>query len=197
MNTASSECLGYGHDQLSAIPRSVSEDIRCYLNRWGENPTARNDFLHCMSAFWTPGVLSVFLHRISHYLDVNHWRRSAVWVSRLNFLLHKVSITPQSCIGPSCFLPHPAGVTFHGRAGRGLRLYSLAVCCAWEDSLDGPLESGPCLGDSVTVGAHAVLLGPIVVGRDTKLAYGVRVDRDTPPGILGISPAVIGRRPST
>ena len=187
MTAASGDCLAYGHHTLSSIRTSLSEDVVRYLNRWQENGTAREDFQHRASAFLTPSVLCLLFHRAAHCLYVNGWRRLARAVSRLNFFFHKVSITPQSCIGPGCLVPHPAAVSFHGRAGRELSLYSLAVCCPLEGSLEGPVETGPSLGDRVTVGAHAVLLGPITVGADTKIAFSVRLDRDAPPGMLVIS----------
>ena len=187
MTAAAGDCLAYGHHTLSAIRTSLSEDMIRYLNRGQENGTSREDCKHLLSAFLTPAVLCLLFHRAAHYLYVNGWRRLAWSVSRLNFLFHKVSITPQSCIGPGCLVPHPAAVSFHGRAGRELSLYSLAVCCPQEDSLEGPVETGPWLGDRVTVAAHAVLLGPITVGRDTKIALGVRLDRNAPPGVLVIS----------
>jgi len=184
MNKRSSERPPCEHYRLSALRKSWSEDILRFLTKSTENRAAGDNFKSRLSASLTPELLCLLLYRISHYLYVNSWRRLAVVVSRLNLLLHKVSITPQSCIGPGCRLSHPAGVTFQGTAGRGLTLYSLAVCCAREGSGDGPVERGPRLGDRVTVGAHAVLLGPISVGNDTQIAFSVGLDRDTPPGVL-------------
>ena len=101
-----------------------------------------------------------------------------------------MNITPQSCIAAGCRLPHPACVTFHGRAGRGLTLYSRAVCCPREPVLDIPVELGPCLGERVTIGGHAVVMGPIHLGDDTKLAFTVWIDRDVPPRTLVVSAAL-------
>ncbi len=190
MSTLPIQCIAYGHYNLATIWSSLSEDILRYLNKSPENQAAGDKFKTRLGAFLTPQLLCLFLHRLAHYLFLKGWCRLAVVVSRLNLLVHKVSIPPQSCIGPGCFLPHPAGVTFCGTAGRGLTLYSLAVCCPVEGSLGGPMESAPRLGDRVTVGAHAVLLGRITVGDDTKVAFSLRLDRDAPPGVLVISKAL-------
>ena len=190
MSASASQCLLYRHQRFSAIWSNLSEDIRHYLHRSPAHLAVRDDSLHRLSAFLSPGVLCLLGYRFAHCLFVNGWQRPAVWVSRLNSLVHKVTIAPQSCLGPGCLLPHPAGVTFLGRAGRDVSLYSLAVCCPREDSMDDSVESGPVLGDRVTVGAHAVLLGPITVGDDARIAFSVRLDRDTPAGVLVISKAL-------
>jgi len=187
VNTRSNEHPPCGHCCLFALGKNWSEDIVRYLTKSPENQAAGDNFKTRLSASLTPELLCLLLYRISHYLHVKRWQRLAVVVSRLNLFLHKVSITPESCIGPGCRLSHPAGVTFQGRAGRGLTLYSLAVCCAREGFGDGPAERGPRLGDRVTVGAHAVLMGPINVGDDSKIPFSVVLDQDSPPGALVFS----------
>jgi len=190
MSAPPTQCNVYGHNRFATIWSSLSEDILRYLNKSPENQAAGDTFKTRLGAFLTPQLLCLLLYRIAHYLYVKGWRRLAVGISRLNCLVHKVTIPPQSCIGPGCFLPHPAGVTFCGTAGHGLTLYSLAVCCPRDAFLSGPAENAPRLKDRVTVGAHAVLLGPITVGDDTKVAFSLRLDCDTPPGVLVISKAL-------
>jgi serine O-acetyltransferase len=184
------QCVAYGHDTLSGVRRCVSEDILRYITKSPENLSGGDDFKHRLSAFVTPELLCLAIYRVAHYLWVNRWRRLAVLASRLNFLMHKVSITAQSCIGPGCRLSHPAGVTFHGQAGRGLTLFSLAVCCSREDCWQGSIDTGPQLADNVTVGAHAVLLGPITVGESTKIAFCICLERDSPSGVLVVSKTI-------
>lgn len=100
MTAAPGECTAYGHHKLSAVWASLSEDIVRYLNKSPENQAAGDNFKTRVSALLTPQLLCLVLYRVSHYLHVTGWRRSGVAVARFNFLVHKVSITPQSCIGP-------------------------------------------------------------------------------------------------
>jgi len=194
MTDSRSPCREYRHHAISGAWRNVSEDIFRYLTKSPENLAGGDDLLHRVSAFFTPELMGLFLYRVSHCLWVNRCRRMAVSVSRFNYMMHKVNITPQSCIGPGCRLSHPTGVTFHGRAGRELTLFSLAVCCATEPRFGAPVETGPLLGDRVTIGAHAVLIGPVTVGDDTRLALGAWVNRDTPARVIVVSNAFY-RRP--
>jgi serine O-acetyltransferase len=189
MNTTPAGCVARGHDKFVTFRRSFEEDIQRYLNKSPENQAAGDNLKSRIGALLTPNLQALLIYRASHYLNANGWGRCARLLSRLNLLLDKVNLPPQSCIGPGCFLPHPAGVTFCGIAGRGLTLYSLAVCCPAEGSL-AQVQFGPRLGDSVTVGAHAVLLGPITVGNDARVAFSVRVDRDIPAGVLVVSKAL-------
>jgi serine O-acetyltransferase len=189
-NTASTDCLARGHHSLAGLWSNLSEDLARYLAKSPAN-VARGDTLKSrVSAFLTPDLLCLLLYRTSHYLYVKNWRRLAAGVGLLNSVVHRVTITPQSCIAAGCRLPHPSNVTFHGRAGSGLTLYSLAICCPRDPVLDIPVTLGPNLGDRVTVGAHAVVMGAINLADDTKVAFTVWIDRDVPAGSLVVSAAL-------
>lgn len=189
MTGVSDSCLDFEHHRFSGVRANLSADIVRYLTISPQNVALGDSFKRRLSALLRPELQSLTLHRIAHYLYVRNWRRAATLVSRFNFLLHKVYITPQSCIGPGCRLPHPMAVSFHGRAGRGLTLFSLGICCPRAPLLAGPVELGPTLGDRVTIGAHSVVIGPVTVGDDTKVAFSVGVNEDTPAGVLVVSRA--------
>jgi serine O-acetyltransferase len=191
--SADEECRSQRHHCFAGVRAAVSSDIRRYLTKSAHNLAQVDNWRTRLSAFLTPELISLFLYRISHYLQVNGWTHLAALVARANLVLHKVNIAPQSCIGAGCRVPHPAGVTFLGTAGTDLTLYSLAICSPESREFGAPAEAGPRLGDRVTVGGHAVVIGPVRVGSDTKIAYSMRLDRDTPAGVLVVSPVV---RPS-
>ncbi len=184
-----SQCLAFRHGEFTTIWTSLDDDIMRFISKSPENIAAGDCIKHRLGAFFTPNLLCLFLYRIAHYLFVRRWRRCAAMLSRLNMMLHKANIPAQSCIGPACHLPHPAGVTFCGVAGRGLTLYSLAVCCPLEPFADGGVEWGPRLGDNVLVGGHAVVLGEVVVGSGTKIAFNSRLTQNAPASAIVISRA--------
>jgi len=182
-----SRCCAYGHHTWKGTWANVKRDIYRQLTMSPETTALGDSFKRKLSAFLRPEIQSLFLYRVSHYIHVIGWPRVARTLSRFNFMLHKVNITPQSCIGPGCRLPHPPGVIFHGQAGSELTLFSLAICCTSDDCLEGPVANGPNLGDRVLLGAHAVLLGSITVGSDTKIPYSVRLGKNAPPGVIVVS----------
>lgn len=188
MKAAAESCRAYGHETWSGVRRCYSADILRFLNK-GDEPIP-DDFKHRLSALATPEMSALFFYRLAHYLYVNGWRRLARWVSATNLFIHKIWIPPQSCVGPGLHIPHPPGVTFAGRAGAGLTIYSLAICGPWEPSPDPPLESCPVLGDHVTLGAHAALMGSFTVAANVKIAYSLRVTSDIPQNSLVVSNAL-------
>lgn len=175
-------CIAYGHGTAAGVRAVIHEDI---LRDTRLRFPGADTFRHRLSSLLTPHVIAVTTHRIAHLLWVRGWKRVALVLSRLNLLWHKVMITPDSCIGPGLYLPHPPGVAFGGRAGSNLTLYSLAIC--WPLELRHAFETGPRLGDRITIGAHALILGPITVGSDSKVAYSVRLDSDAAPQSLVVS----------
>jgi serine O-acetyltransferase len=170
-------CADKRHATIIGAWSDFSEDVVRYLNKSPENIAAGDNFKSRLSAILTAQLLCLILYRIGHLLHVRGFPRLGILCSRLNLLLHKITLPSQSCIGPGCFIPHPAGVTFRGRAGSGLTLYSLAVCTSFEDATDDAVDAAPLLGNRVTIGGRAVLLGPIRVGDNTKI-YAVRLDKD-------------------
>lgn len=172
---------------MSGVMAGVRADVLRFLDKSPENRAAGARFKSVASAFLRPEIAALFVYRLSHFLERTGWPRLAAGLSRANFALHKVLIPPQSCIGPGCRLSHPAGVSFDGRAGERLTLFSLAACVRSVSPAGESARGGPTLGDRVTVGAHAVVLGPVTVGDDTTIAHSVRLDRDAPGAVLVVS----------
>lgn len=191
MNDEDDLCLSHGHGSWSGTWRNLLGDIDRHLTMTPESSTLEISFKRRVGSFLRPEIQSLFMYRLSHYLYIHRWRRLARAVSRLNFQLHKIRITPQSCIGPRCRLPHPPGVMLHGRAGTDLTVYSLAICTTNEDCLEGPVTNGPKLGNGVVLGAHCVLMGPIFVGDSSKIMFAVRLDDNVPAGVIATSRAAL------
>jgi serine O-acetyltransferase len=182
--SAAAASLTCSHRQISVLRSTVSDDIRRYLTKSPHDLARGDSFKTRLSACLTPEVFPVLLYRIAHFFYASGWRRIAAIITWSNQAMNRVHLTAQSCIGPGLRLPHPAGVTFHGRAGHGLTLYSLAICCPSPEHWDGALEAAPSFGDQVTVAAHAVVQGPVTVGDGATIAYGIQLDRDAPAGVL-------------
>lgn len=162
---------------------NVGADVLRYLTKSTSDRARGDSFRTRLSAALTPEVFPVILHRIAHYFWANECYRTAEILTRTNSYLHKVNISADSCIGSGLRLPHPAGVTFQGRAGSGVTIYSMAICCEKTDTQCGG-QSGPELGDNVTIGGHAVVLGGVNVGSGASLFYSIAVECDVPEAAL-------------
>ena len=175
MTVAQSDCRGQ-HQTFSNLRQCVASDIERYLTKSPENRKLGRSLKYKVSAFLRPELLCLFMYRIAHYLWANNWRSLAAIIAKLNFLLHKVCLPASSCIGPGVRLSHPAGVVFCGIAGSRLTLFGMAMCIEKISDTD----SADCLtlGDDVTIGAHAVIIGRLRIGDRAKVApfSSVRTD---------------------
>jgi len=141
---------------------------------------ATHGLLGKLSLFSTPAVTSVALHRFAHWLAGRGLLGMAGFLSGINYVVNKITISPGARIGPGLFIPHPAGVVFHAHAGERLTLYHRAMVCPRAASIDKLLvpSDSPRLGDDVTVGAYSVVSGPVSVGNGTFVGVNVVLTED-------------------
>ena len=127
------------------------------------------------------GVQALLAHRVSHAL-----RRARVpllprVLAYLTRAVTGVEIHPAAEIGKGFFIDHGSGVVIGETAKIGDRvtLYQ-GVTLGGTGFQRG--KRHPTLGDNVTVGSGAKLLGPIAVGDGAKIGANTVVVEDVPPG---------------
>jgi serine O-acetyltransferase len=144
-------------------------------------------------------VQALLAHRLAHALSdagVPVLPGAIAYVARA---VTGVEIHPAAKIGREFFIDHGSGVVIGETAeiGRRVTLYQGVT-------LGGtgfqPGKRHPTLGDNVTVGSGAKLLGPIAVGDGAKVGANTVVVEDVPPsstvvGNPGHLVKVEGRRP--
>lgn len=136
-----------------------------------------------ISAALTPPLLCCLAHRISHLAHRRGWRRAALAVARWNQVVHKAWITPGCRIEGGLYIPHTVGIALHAHAGRNLTVYAgaAAVVADRRSELDVGADA-PVLGDGVTLGAYAVVIGGVRLGSGVKVAPMAVVSGDVPEG---------------
>jgi serine O-acetyltransferase len=126
------------------------------------------------------GVQALLAHRAAHALrgaGVPLLPRAIAYLSRA---VTGVEIHPAAEIGSRFFIDHGSGVVIGetARIGDCVTLYQGVT-------LGGtgfqPGKRHPTLGDNVTVGSGAKLLGPIAVGDGAKIGANTVVVEDVPP----------------
>src|SRR6185312_12984916 len=127
-----------------------------------------------LSAILSNPLLATLVYRISHWLLLNRHRRLASALCRVNLLLHKLTIPPESCIGAGRLMPHLAGTIFSGRAGPGLTLFANSLCTGMGSAFAGSAAT-PVLGDGVMIGGHSGVFGPVTVGDGVQLGPKVQL----------------------
>jgi serine O-acetyltransferase len=127
------------------------------------------------------GVQALLAHRAAHALQeagVPLLPRAIAYVSRA---VTGVEIHPAARIGNEFFIDHGSGVVIGETAviGDRVTLYQ-GVTLGGTGFQRG--KRHPTLGDNVTVGSGAKLLGPIAVGEGAKVGANTVVVEDVPPG---------------
>jgi serine O-acetyltransferase len=90
-------------------------------------------------------------------------------------------------IGPGLFIEHGFATTLTARTvGRDCRVNQQVTV--------GHTGRGqPVIGDRVSIGAGAVVVGPVTVGDDACIGANATVVRDVPPGAVMLAPAAVAR----
>jgi serine O-acetyltransferase len=167
---------------------ALRSDVRAVKDR---DPAARStvEIVLCY-----PGLHAVWGHRVSHRL----WNDGHTLLGRAcsAFIrwLTGVDIHPGAALGHSLFIDHATGVVIGETAevGADVTIYQGVT-------LGGTsLERGkrhPTVGDRVTIGAGARLLGLITIGNDSRIGANAVVVRDVPANsvVVGVPGQVVSR----
>jgi serine O-acetyltransferase len=170
--------------------RQIREDVGCVRMR---DPAARSE-LETLLLY--PGIHAIIWHRFAHRLWHRGWRFLGRFVSWMSRFLTNIDIHPGATIGRRFFIDHGAGVVIGETAevGNDVTLYHGVTLggTTWS-----PGKRHPTLEDGVVVGAGAKILGPITVGRGTRVGANSVVIETTPPEVtvVGIPARVV--RPQT
>lgn len=168
---------------------TLREDL---ANARSHDPAARGDV---ENALVYSGLHAIWSYRLAHRLwAVPALRGAARVLSQLTRFLTGVEIHPGATIGRRFFIDHGMGVVIGETAeiGDDVMLYHGVT-------LGGrSLEHGkrhPTLGDRVTVGAGAKVLGPVRIGDDSAVGANAVVTHDVPAESIATGiPAVVRAR---
>ena len=129
------------------------------------------------------GLHAVWGYRLAHRLWLWRWYLIARVVSQLVRFLTGVEIHPGAVIGRRFFIDHGMGVVIGETAviGDDVMLYHGVTLGGKSVRRE---KRHPTLGDRVTVGANATILGPVTVGSDSSVGAGAVVVRDAPAGSI-------------
>ena len=151
----------------------IKEDIQAVFER---DPAVRSKW-DVVLAY--PGFHVVLFHRLAHWFWGHGWTTLARVVSHCSRFLTGIEIHPGARIGRRLFIDHGMGVVIGETAeiGNDVTLYQGV-------SLAGTsLERGkrhPTIEDWVVIGAGAAVLGPITIGRHSRIGAGSVVVHSVP-----------------
>lgn len=126
-----------------------------------------------------PGVQAILTFRLAHRLYRRRVPLLPYLVSWISRSLTGVEIHPGAEIGEGIFIDHGSGVVIGETAeiGRNVTLYQ-GVTLGGTGFQSG--KRHPTVGDNVTIGSGAKLLGPLTVGANAKIGANTVVVEDVP-----------------
>jgi serine O-acetyltransferase len=167
---------------------AIRNDIRAAKERDPAKPTTWQVVL----AY--PGVHAIWGHRISHWLWNRGARLAARTLGEFTRMVTGVDIHPGATLGPGLFIDHATGVVIGETAevGEDVTLYH-GVTLGGSGADTG--KRHPTVGDRVTIGAGAKVLGAIKVGEDSRIGANAVVVKDVPSSavVVGVPGQVISR----
>ena len=138
--------------------------------------------------FFLPNYQVLFWYRIYRYLFLKGWRNTSRLLFLITMYMTRAEISPESSIGPACFIGHAFGIILSGKIGA--RCVLLA-----QSGIGGGLEEGevgggpglPVVGDDVVFGVRSMALGPIRVGNRVRLGPAAFLNCDAPDDAMVIT----------
>ncbi len=164
----------------------IKEDVQVAREK---DPASRNIFevIVCY-----PGVHALVSHRISYWLWNHGWKFTARFFSYFFRWLTGIEIHPAAKIGRRFFIDHGMGVVIGETSviGDNVFIYH-GVTLGGLSTKKG--KRHPTIEDNVVIGAGAQVLGPVTVGRNTKIGSGSVVLQDVPEysTVIGVPGRVV------
>ena len=166
----------------------IRRDVRSVKER---DPAARST-LEVVLCY--PGLHAVWGHRITHHL----WQRGAKLPARfLAEIIRKltgVEIHPGATLGNGVFIDHATGVVIGETTEIGNNVTIYQGVTLGGTNLDR-VKRHPTIGDNVTIGAGAKVLGAITIGAGSQIGANSVVIKTVPPDsiVVGVPGQIVDR----
>lgn len=164
---------------MHSLWKMIREDL---ANARDHDPAARGDL---ENAIVYSGLHAIWAHRVSHWLWCRGAKAPARILSQFTRFLTGIEIHPGAQIGRRFFIDHGMGIVIGETTeiGDGVMLYHGVT-------LGGQVltqtKRHPTLGDNVTIGAGAKILGPITIGAGSAVGANAVVTKDVPPDHIAV-----------
>jgi serine O-acetyltransferase len=161
-------------------------------------PDARPSLLVLLHRLLHPRFLPIVLCRLSRAAMLARIPVLPELLTYLNIVLFGLEVTPRCEIGPGIFFPHPSGTVIGAwRIGRNATILQGVTLGAQRMDLHFDRRLRPEVGDNVTLGAGAKILGGVRIGDNATVgANAVVVDSvEANCTVVGIPARRVSNRP--
>ena len=133
-----------------------------------------------------PGVKAVFFHRLANFFSTAKFDLIARIISQFSRFLTGIEIHPNAKIGKNLFIDHGMGVVIGetSEIGNNVTIYHNVTLGGSSPSIDSERQRHekrhPTIGNNVVIGSGAQIIGPVVVGKNARIAANAVVVKDVP-----------------
>ena len=164
----------------------LKKDIQAALDK---DPAAKSKW---EVLFTYSGVKALFYYRIAHKLHIRGHRLLARILSQRARRKTGIEIHPGAVIGEGLFIDHGAGVVIGETTeiGDNVTIYQGVTLGGTGKDVG---KRHPTIGNNVMISAGAKILGPVVIGDNSKVGAGSVVLKNVPPHstIVGVPGRVV------
>ena len=142
------------------------------------------------SSFWVvllyPSVHVMIFYYISRFLWLRNIRSTARLIMQIARFLTGIEIHPGAKIGDGFFMDHAMGIVIGETAeiGDNVTIYHAVTLGGSSPSIDSERQRHekrhPTIGEDVVIGSGAQIIGPIIVGKNARIAANAVVVKDVP-----------------
>ena len=131
-----------------------------------------------------PGAKAVFFHKIANFFAIAKFHLVARIISQFSRFLTGIEIHPKANIGKNLFIDHGMGVVIGetSEIGDNVTIYHMVTLGGISPSINSNnqrnIKRHPTLMDHVVVGSGAQILGPVVVGKNSKIGANAVVTKN-------------------
>ena len=166
--------------------RNIKEFIDIYKRK---DPASRS-YLEIITCY--PGLHSILFYKISNFFWRLNLKLIARIMSNISRFLTGIEIHPAVKIGKNLFIDHGMGIVIGETTviGDNVSIYQGVTLggTKWEKK-----KRHPNISNNVIIGAGAKVLGPITVGKNSKIGANSVVTRNVPANtvVVGIPARVV------
>ena len=131
-----------------------------------------------------PGVKAIFFHKIANFFAIAKFDLVARIISQFSRFLTGIVIHPKAKIGKNLFIDHGMGVVIGetSEIGDNVTIYHMVTLGGISPSINSNnqrnIKRHPTLMDNVVVGSGAQILGPVIVGKNSKIGANAVVTKN-------------------
>lgn len=159
------------------------KNLKYDINNILQNDPAARNWLEVLLLY--PNVHAIISHRIAHWFFIKKRFFIARFISQLSRFITGIEIHPGAQIGRGLFIDHGMGVVIGETAeiGDNVTIYH-GVTLGGTGKDKG--KRHPTVGNNVTIGCGAKVLGPINIGDGAKIGANSVVLEDVPAGATAV-----------